>query len=346
LRGEKIGGDEYAFRQAVDTFAKNIGLKVAGMDEFELKTGVVNVAGSEVSFSMGKAEGLYMDQKFRVYEKEKRGDEIIEKKKGFFYVRKIGDNTPDERGFRKDELSRGKLIIRGAEPGMDVREVPTTNIDLSIRFRTGGVNIKSGFLSSDGCGLSVGEDVNSNIGALSGAFHYNTARYLKIPQLFATVGADIGIAPVENVTIKPYNVWGSKEISLGTYMNFQCGLLKKFYIRRIAFYVEPLMGLQIFELRIFDISGEYDQKNRTSFSNKSKAFLVNSGVEFALREDINIGFFTIFRFPIGEQNLWSGYYKPDKGEKIELFSDFMGPDVAYPNPFLGVYFNYSLPTFY
>jgi hypothetical protein len=308
---------------------------------FPVTTGVVHVAGSEVSFGMGKAEGLYIDQKLLVYEKQKRGDKIIEKKKGFFYVSKVGDNTPDERGFRKDELSRGKLIIRGAEPGMDVREYPTTNVDFSIRFKMGGVNIGSGFLSSDGCGLNVVQEVRSNIAALSGAFQYNTARYLKIPQLFATVGADIGIAPVENVTIKPYNVWGSEEISLGTYVNFHFSLLKKFYIGRVALYAEPLAGLQI-----FDISGKGNGENKTSFSNKSKAFLINSGVELALREDINIGFLTSFRFPIGEQNLWSGYYTPDEGKKAELFSDFMGPEVAYPNPFFGVYLNYSLPTFW
>lgn len=342
--GEKIDGDGYAFRQTIDTFSKNIGLKVAEMDEFKLKTGLVDVAGSKISFPMGEAEGLYIDQKFLVYEKQKRGEEIIEKKKGFFYVRKIGDNTPDERGFRKDELSYGKMVIGDAEIGMDVREYPQTNIDLSIRFKMAGVDINSGFLSYDGCRLDVNQDVSSNIATLSGVFQYNTARYLRIPQLFATVGADIGIASVENITVQPYYVWSSKEVDFATYMNFRFGLLKKFYIKRVALYLEPAVGLQI-----FDISVQDDEENKTSFSNTSKAFSLNFGAEFALRENVNIGFLTSFRSPIGDGDIWSGYYKPDDeddGDKIELFSDLIGPKVAYLNPFFGVYVNYSLSTFW
>ncbi|MFH1006541.1 MAG: hypothetical protein V1800_03445, partial [Candidatus Latescibacterota bacterium] len=83
---------------------------------------------------------MFLDQKFRVYERfaDEAGAQEW-KKKGFFVVRRIGDNTANPQ-----VPSYGKRIIGGYEPGMRVREFPRVGIDVALRPGLSGLTIPKG----------------------------------------------------------------------------------------------------------------------------------------------------------------------------------------------------------
>ncbi|HIE27656.1 TPA: hypothetical protein EYP66_10245 [Candidatus Poribacteria bacterium] len=418
-----LDGDTSAFRSATGSFGKYLSLETRKLDDFILKIGVAEVSGSKVGYPLGKKEGIFIDQKYRVfdkislfsigvefqeelnnerfsedlrrkfeengiplsqdstvsimakdsrwkvadkrkgkyyiiekdssnelyvYEKEKRDDKIKLKKRGFFYVNKVIDNT-----VARDKLSYGKLVIRGAKPGMQIIEFPNTGIDLSVRFRTGEMKIGQGSLQSSIYGMEVKEDITASLYALNSTLQYDVGMYTNITQTFLTIGGDIGIlTPAEGIIIEPYQ----KEDKIPIYLDVYGGLLKKVYIYRLALYLEPLIQFQLLNIgsseeRETNVDSDGDgkkdkKKDSTSFTTAALSFSPRAGMELALREDINIGVAVSSTIPIGPTDKWSGNHTPPGGEAESLFEkSVIGPKIAYPKAFIGFYVSYRLPSF-
>lgn len=327
-----LDGDTGAFVKASEGLAEKLKLETLNIDDFALKTGLVEVSGSKVRFPLGKKEGIFVDQKFRVYEKEKHGERIIEKKRGFFYVDKIGDNISN-----KDELSHGKLVIRGAEPGMQIREFSNTGIDVSLRLSAGQIKIEPGDLQTSGYSLNIEKDFSAPIYALNLTVQYDVGRNVQIPQSFFTVGGDVGLLmSTDGISIQPYN----KEPELPLYFDVYAGFMKKLYIRRIALCFEPLIQYQSIML------SHTEDKDTVRFDSGTVSLLPKVGIEFAIREDVNIGFTVGSSVPILSTNEWSGKYSSAKGTAVDLAKDIIGPEVTYPKTLLGFYVSYCLPKYW
>ncbi|MGB9596834.1 MAG: hypothetical protein ACPL7B_11185, partial [Candidatus Poribacteria bacterium] len=139
----KVDPDTQIFRNTVNNFVSRLEIETRKIDDFSLKTQIIESIGSRVGFPLGNNEGLYIGQKFRVYENVKYGEQIKTEKRGFFYVTKVGDNKTNP-----SNLSYGKAVIGSLEPGMEIREYVTSGVGTNISFRYGMIGIQSGRIKS------------------------------------------------------------------------------------------------------------------------------------------------------------------------------------------------------
>jgi hypothetical protein len=267
------------FNGAVKKFVANLDLETRRIEDFRLKAGIIELNRSKVGFALGKGEGLYIGQKFLVYERQKIGDKIGEKKRGFFYVDKIGDNIS------KDELSYGKIVIPGAEPGMQICEFPTTSYYLGIGIGYGTAKVgpaeSLSFKIKKGVRIPIiriKKEINVPINTLNINVNYDLGRFTKIPQLFLTTGINLGnIFSGLDSSIDGIISDSDNESLDVNYISLYIGGLKKYYIHRFALYFEPLIQFQKLYMELGVGEDEY-----------VSSFFSNVGVEFALKEDLSV----------------------------------------------------------
>lgn len=277
------------------TMAKNLGLETKKM--FRLGQVIIDSRGSKVSFPLGKLDDIYVGQKFRVYEKQDYGNEIGENKKGFFFVSKISDQT-----------SEGKMVIGSGAAGMSIRELPSRGIDFSFRLRTGNVKLVTKKESSD---RIINEDISVPLQAFNVTLQYDLGRYLKIPQLFFTFGGEIGLEQVGLTS----NVESGEYVDV--YYGAHVSLMKKYYIRRFALYLEPLAQFHYLAVEFTD--------GRKGIENSAISFAPKVGLELALRENLNLGLASSFSL-------------------ADIRTDDTGN--IYPEVLLGVYLGYSISRYW
>ena len=319
--------DTSVFMDSVNSFIGKLEIETRKIEDFMLKAGVVGVSGGLVSFPLGSREGLYIDQKFRVYEQVKYGEQIKTKKRGYFYVTKIANNDSDP-----EQLSDGKIVISGAEPGMQVKEYPTKGFNFNICFKQGMMSLKRGSITSETYyyGMKVKKETEKTAGMLNLTADYDIGKETKIPQLFAAVGVDFGGASFNNVIIEPFD---DKPTSM--YLAAHAGLIKKVYIGRLALLIKPLAQYQMLSISNTDKDG-----NSVNFSNRAYSFCPSAGLELALRENVNVGFSVNYNITLSPTNKWSGTYTPKDGEPTDLFDGYItGPDIVYPKILYGGYIN-------
>ena len=348
-RGRKVDGDTYAFAEASNWLAKNLAVRTAELEEFRLKAEVFEFAGGMVGFILGKKEGVFVDQKFRVYEEvEDEKGTLKWDKKGFFMARKIGDNRTNPK-----VLSYGKRIIGGYEPGMTVKEFPRIGIDVAVRPGAASITIPQGNFYSGYGSLSVRKEIKTFFPVVDLAAQTNMARVSGVPQMFITVGGYLGAVPATDVKIS----YGDeqKDAYAGLYWGLYGGMMKKYYLRRVAFFIEPR-----YEYQMFNFSRSFDDDDLT-YTNSIQLLSGAVGMEIALRADLNIGLTGGFKalaksdegYGLPTQSEWTVKRKwkektkedgKEKEEEKEEEKTFIGPEVDYTGPFFGIQVIYSPPT--
>lgn len=348
---KKVSGDTYAFEQTVEKFAKNLEVLTSQLWSFILKIEIREVDGGKAGFNLGKREGLFTDQKFRIFEKFEVGEKTKEENKGFFMVRKIGDNKK-----KPNVLSYGKLIIRGAEPGMQIREFARVGVDLTPRFGTAKIKIlppdpTTDEISRINGNLNISEEYTATVSLVDVALQWNQARFLKIPQFFVTAGGNIGMIPTGDITVDlPSH--DDQDTRAGLYWGAYVGLMKKYYIGRLALFVEPRYEYQSFSF--WRAVEENEVKESLTYSNSNFLLSASAGLEVALRADLNIGISGGFRgIGTGTSTDWTEKFKKvrkKEGEEEEVITEeeveFIGPEVDYKGAFFGIYVTYALPTLF
>ncbi len=333
LSTSSMDEDRYAFSKASESLAKNLAIKTAQLEEFCLTAQVFDFAGGMVGFNLGKREGVFLDQKFRVYEKvEDEAGTLAWEKKGFFMARGIGDNTTNPQ-----VLSRGKRIIGGYEPGMMVKEFPRIGIDVAVRPGAASLTIPKGSFSGGfGDSLCVETEIKTLFPILDLAAQTNTARFLGVPQTFITLGGFLGAIPAKDVKIS-YD-GEQKDAYAGVCWGLYGGLMKKRYLRRVAFFAEAR-----YEYQAFSFSRSFDDDDLT-YTNTIELLSGAAGMEIALRADLNIGFTGGFKGIGGATgDAWESEKKEENEEEGEKKA-FTGPEVDYSGPFFGIHLIYSPPT--
>ena len=323
--GRKLKGDEYAFLRAADWMAKNLAVRTAELEEFRLKGEVVDAGWSWVEFNLGKAEGLFVDQRFRVFEDYEEGGKVRRAKKGFFFVRQVGDR-----------ISRGKVIIGSYEPGMYVREFPRIGIDLVPRFYLAPLMVKTDVLSYAGKKgeLKLSGDTLS-VPSLELALQANSARYTGIPQSFLTVGLYAGLAPVKDARLK---LGDEEKKAVGFCLGGYLGIMKKYYIKRLA-----LVGEVRYQLHRLTFARSFKEEQKLSYSQEERLLSLCGGLEVALREDLNFGICA--GYTVGKGDGWTEKWSQKvKGEEREETHKFTGPEVDRRGTFFGLHLVYSPPT--
>jgi len=309
------------------TMAMNLAVRTAELETFRLKGEVVDAGWSWVEFNLGKAEGLFVDQRFRVFEDYEEGGKVRRVKKGFFFVRQVGDR-----------ISRGKVIIGSYEPGMYVREFPRIGIDVVPRFFIGPLRVTADKPAYGEKGRFELAGDTLWVPSVELAFQANSAKYTDVPQLFATLGVQLGVAPME----AKLKLGDEKKKAVGVCLGGYLGIMKKYYIRRLAF-----VGEGRYQIHRLTFSRSFKDKQNLSYTQEEYLLSFSGGLELALKEDLNFG--VVVGYTLGKGNSWTERWtqkvKEDEEEKEkEETHTFSGPEVDRRGAFFGLHIVYSPPT--
>lgn len=172
-----------SFKAAADNYARNLEVATKDIEDFKLKTQIMEVTGTNIGFNMGRKEGIHIDDRFIVGEMMMNADgELVFKKDGFARVKAVGNNIVNP-----GEFSYGYGVIVGDwAPGMSLVEYPTLGIDLYGMLGVLPLSTdESGFELSSA--IAIGIDLAYNIGELVGTPHW-----------YITAGAALGTAELDD----------------------------------------------------------------------------------------------------------------------------------------------------
>jgi len=250
----------YALYDAILTFAKNAGVLTKEIEDFKLTSQLMEVSMNSVSFSLGKKEGVHLDDGFYVKRaSENAKGDIIYREVAYVRVSKTGDNKADPSA-----LTKAEKIIVGDSPqvGDVVFENPRIGID--IRVKGGYAQLSVPFTSivaekplmSSILTLDDGAEF-SNAYTLELDFAYNMAAITGTPQTFLDISLMIGTAVAPDFE---YNSDYQPGLASG-----YLGFTRKFNLRRTSFTFGLAAGADYFS---FSEVGSSSDSNDNSDSNK------------------------------------------------------------------------------
>jgi hypothetical protein len=347
--------DSTAFTEAALFLTEYLQIRTAEISDFNIQGKILECSGEKLGFNLGKKEGLFIDQKFRVYEEteDKYGNYKL-KKRGFFTVRRIGDNRID-----RNALSYGKSIIGAHDSGMLFEEFPRLSTDISCRVHMYRIKISPGKTNISPA-LSVDEEIDIMFPMFNFAIQKNIASTTRIPQFFVTLGGNVGTVPTNSVNVLFEKLPYPTETDFGICWNLYGGIMKKFYFKRFAFILEPICEYQNLTFR--KQKKVENKQMDLSYNNSALLFSPLAGLEVALRADLNLGIMVGLKGLYYKSSnklqptldIWKRKYSwiEDKGEykiegaeekQVQVEHDWYlkGPQVEYINPFFGVHLNYS-----
>ena len=203
-----------AFEGAVNNqfvgVARKIQIEVRRIAQFKLSAQVASSTWNSIEFEFGKESDVSVDHGYKVFEEvEGKGKQYI----GYVKVRKAGDES-------ENEMSRAQKIIEKSkiEAGTELQEYP--QLLVNAYFRTGALPLKFENI------ISVPEIEDSSLGfGLVGGLEYNLGRFVGFSEFWANVEGQIALG---GNSLYYYGVEG--------------GLVKKFYLRRLAFRLGARVG--------------------------------------------------------------------------------------------------------
>ncbi|MGM0589430.1 MAG: hypothetical protein ACQETE_13495 [Bacteroidota bacterium] len=167
---------EYAFFDATQAWAKNLGVQTKEIKDFKLSAQIVEVVNDMYSLPIGRKEGIHMDDTFFLVENVQTSDgEVKEKRVGFVRVTDLGDNNEDPNDYSKAM----HLLGDKQQPGVVVRENPRYGMNLNFGFS--GISGMS-VMPDDALG-TITEEATGGYG-VGVNFAYNLAPITGSSQLF------------------------------------------------------------------------------------------------------------------------------------------------------------------
>jgi hypothetical protein len=267
-----------AFRAAVDLIAMDVQIATRELPEFQLSAQILSRTARSVEISIGKREGVVVDDKYRIYESiEDHSGNITERRRGWVMIDKVQKETEASQ-------SRAQIIAGAPYIGATVREIPHLPFDVSLQFVSVPYNIKKD--GNDG-GLGRFEDLSmSNMYGPRLKVGANMANLFK--------ATDFGVSQLW-LNISGEYLWGSASGSC-IYGDFkyaesfggELSLAKKWYIRRFAVAPEIGAGFKKVLLLTDDV---YSWIIQYAVSKFTIGAFANVGAELALAPLVNIGGF-------------------------------------------------------
>jgi|GEM_PF-2322729 len=287
-----------AFTAAANNYARNLEVATKEIEDFKLRTQVVEVTGAQIGFNMGRKEGVHVDDRYVLGELVMSSNgQLSFKQDGFARVGKVGDNRSNA-----GELSYGYGVIVGDwAPGMTLVEYPTLPLDIYGMAGT----LPLGISDDDA-------DLRSNF-AIAAEIAYNISHGVGTPGWYITAGAALGNATYTD---------DDRADSLDAGMSyFDISVMKRFQLRRLDGYIKG--GAAYFGTSITD-PGANDVT--WTFSNEAFGGVVGGGLNLTLNLDMAIGLRYSYYF--GSSDTWTVKNDDDADETeyddFEMATDYTG----------------------
>jgi hypothetical protein len=314
---------DFAFHSAIKNAARNLVAITQDMPEFRLSGQILEKGFMNVSFDLGKKEGVKLDDKYNIVETSQDADgKTVEKKNGWILVTSVGDTTSKE-GYK----SKAQVISGSPYIGEVLSEKPLLPIDLIGKIRLFAFSVKepdeswSKVRATDAFGFQVDAQ-------------YNIGRCMGINQLFFDFGFGLGWGGVSGQYGDGY------DYLLSSVKAWEFSFVKKFYIGRCALVIQPLFGLQYVSL---ETEADDDDISYRA-ANSSSGFALNGGLEYALSPSCNFGVGVGYQM-YGKSSTWDIDYRA--GSSGSWTSDNTGVEaynVKYAGITASIYFTWSLPS--
>ncbi len=350
-RTRTLPGREFARLSAIDVWARNLSLAMRRLPDFRVTAEVLSLRGATPEANIGTREGVELDDGYYAEELfENSNGELEERIIGFFRVASVGDN----RNNPSATSTFYPHITSGVERGVLLKEHPQFGLDVALRpkffrfrlskettplrremLREYGVEDAFGFPVP--LAFALKEDVTEAFGLELG-LHYNLARRTGVRQFFAT--ADIGFG-IGNTSFTPAAPNGLSALTLSAYG----GAMKKFWLRRINFYIGGSGGVDGLFLSVGNT--EAGDLERLSFVTIS--LRADFGIEYMLTPDLlfTIGGNYKFGFPpLLSELAYKDFSAEDESRTFTIPATARGfRDTSFNGLTISIGFSYSLPSF-
>jgi len=246
LTGKKKNKRAEAVKSATNGMLMFMEKEVRKVDAFTIKALVTKAEPKKdkISFNFGKNVGVNMDDAYTVgyFQKDDKGNEKFVET-GFMKVRKIKDNE-----------SESQLLIV-TNPKNEKEEDIFNEYDQVYEYPLVGLNIMVGggissfkYWGDIAPGETI-EDAEENISPCFGInIEYDIARFINIPELYLNVSADALMPDIGTIA--------GDEIDISVAI-IEFGLTKKFFTRKLGWYMGGDVGYMILTETVNDTDYEY-----------------------------------------------------------------------------------------
>jgi len=324
---------EFAFRSAVKNAVRNLVGATQEIPEFRLSGQVLEQGFMNVSFDLGKNEGVHIDDKYHIVEFTEEADGTIsQKKNGWVMVTSVGDSN-SKQGYK----SKAQVIAGSPFTGAVLSEFPRIPIDIILKGRM--FAFKNDSTKTTGLFDSLG--ITNAYGAGIDA-QYDIGRSMGIPQLFFDIGFGMGWGSASGGLILPGLIDEPKLSSTGC-MAFEGSLVKKFYMGRFALMLQPTFTYQTVSV-LSDKAIDNGTDTYYRATNSNLGFAANAGLEFALGAAVNFGLGVGYQL-LGINKDWDVESKTGSGGSWNKFGSTYTNDIGlnYTGLTAQIYFTWSVP---
>jgi len=303
---KKVDAITQAQYDAIQAWAKNLGVKTKKIDDFLLTAQIVEADGKNYSFPIGHKEGVFLDDGFDIVEYMEDDDgQVVAERIGFMRVSKTGDNENDPTSYTLAKQYLGKTTDVGAV----VMEHPVLGIDINVKpFFALGMNIPAGATSVPAGGEPVLKDDATSAVGVEGIFSYNLAPIVGVSQLFYDISIGLGL---------PTSTYNEGADATVTVISAYTGVSKKMWFTRTNMNFGIAGGMDMLSM-----SGT---KETTDFTYGIRAFGVKADAEFEYmwNADWSINFGAGYKLGFAPSDVvieWGGYEitTPVEGEQADL----------------------------
>ena len=193
---------EYAFFDATQAWAKNLGVQTKEIKAFKLSAQVTEVVDKTYSLPLSREDGVHLDDTFFLVQNVQTNDgEVKEKKVGFVRLTELANREKNPSSYSKAT----QLLGDKAPVGTIVRENPRYGMNMNIRFSSiNGINVtrfhaiaENSFLLEEDAdaGYGVNLDFAYNLAPITGASQTFLNLDLSFHALNATLTDDAEALP-------------------------------------------------------------------------------------------------------------------------------------------------------
>ena len=302
MDGESVTPEQFAFRSMVKSGVKNLVVATQSMPEFKLAGQVLEVAGSNVGFDLGKNEGLRLDDKYRIMVLTEAADGSVKQEAtGWTIVKLVGDSSSKE-GYK----SKAQIIAGTPGIGAVMMEYPRLGIDVHLGYKSFPVSTDGLYTDVYGDSLEVGMGSGFELLAM-----YNIGRLLKINQLYLGFGWGLGGGSATGY----FDSWSTR-IEGVSFQSFEVPLMKRFYFGRLGLDAEAALIIQQCTFELASVLSLLGSNYDYALANNTLGFGAGLKAEYALTASLNLNLGALFQMN-GESTEWE--YLLD-GESLNLAS--------------------------
>ena len=238
----------YAFYDATQAWAKNLGVQTKEIEDFKLSAQVVEAQNKEYSLPLSRQDGVHLDDTFFLIQNVQEDGETKEKRVGFVRITDLDMGDDDSKQYSKAT----QLLGSGQSPGVVAEEHPRYGMNLNLRFSgINGINVTQAHSAVFDNGVYrnvLNEDASAGYGGTVN-FSYNLAPIIGVSQSFFDL----------ELSYHAFNAEANTNASVAPYLfSAYVGAKKKFWFGRYFTSLDAGVGFDR-----FGMSGTYAGEDLT-----------------------------------------------------------------------------------